>query len=132
MDYIASTYQNCKDRKLMSSMSSSTITPEILVAYSQCPRKAFLLLCTDERGMPHEYLRILEQQKRLNQVNYLHTLNMLKQPSLEVQSHIINDLNLNSAWRTCLPSMASSATSCVVCSTSVKTESKCSVVARYC
>ncbi len=41
--------------------------------------------------MPHEYLRILEQQKRLNQVNYLHTLNMLKQPSLEVQSHIIND-----------------------------------------
>lgn len=75
----------------MSSMSSSTITPEILVAYSQCPRKAFLLLCTDERGMPHEYLRILEQQKRLNQVNYLHTLNMLKQPSLEVQSHIIND-----------------------------------------
>ena len=45
--------------------------------------------------MPHEYLRILEQQKRLNQVNYLHMLNMLKQPSLEVQSHIINDLNLN-------------------------------------
>ncbi|TMD94444.1 MAG: hypothetical protein E6I79_02480 [Chloroflexi bacterium] len=80
----------------------------------------------------YEYLRILEQQKRLNQVNYLHTLNMLKQPSLEVQSHITNDLNLNSAWHTCLPSMASSATSCVVCSTSVKTESKCSVVARYC
>jgi len=75
----------------MSSMSSSTITPEILVAYSQCPRKAFLLLCTDERGMPHEYLRILEQQKRLNQVNYLHTLNMLKQPSLDVQSPIIID-----------------------------------------
>src|SRR5437899_8020479 len=95
MDYIASTYQNCKDRKLMSSMSSSTITPEIVVAYSQCPRKAFLLLCTDEQGMSHEYMRILEKQKRINQVNYLHTLNMLKQSSLEVQPHIINDLNFN-------------------------------------
>src|SRR5437016_10539900 len=93
MDYIASTYQNCKDRKLMSSMSSSTITPEILVAYSQCPRKAFLLLCTDEQGTPHEYLRILEQQKRLNQVNYLHTFNASKQVSLEVSSHLVSDLH---------------------------------------
>src|SRR5437016_12629273 len=92
MDYIASTYQNCKDRKLMSSMSSSTITPEILVAYSQCPRKAFLLLYTDERGMPHEYLRILEQQKRLNQINYLRVLNALKPTSLEEKSYTPNDL----------------------------------------
>src|SRR5947209_13805591 len=73
----------------------NTITSEILVAYSQCSRKAFLLLCTDEQGIPHEYLRILEQQKRLNQVNYLHILNTLKHSFLELQSRIINDLNLN-------------------------------------
>ena len=74
-------------------MRNSTITAEILVAYSQCPRKAFLLLCTDEQGTPHEYVRILEQQKRLNQNNYLHTLNAIKQPFLEVPPHLIHDLN---------------------------------------
>src|SRR5947207_15816453 len=70
----------------------NTITPEIVVAYSQCPRKAFLLLCTDEQGTPHEYTRILEQQKRLNQVNYLQALTTLKQSSLDVQPRVVNAL----------------------------------------
>ena len=70
----------------------TTITSEILVAYSQCPRKAFLLLCTDEQGIPHEYMRILEQQKRRNQINYIHALNALKQTSLEEKSQIVTDL----------------------------------------
>ena len=68
----------------------NTITSEILVAYSQCSRKAFLLLCTDEPGIPHEYMRILEQQKRRNQINYMHAL---EQPSLEEKSHPVTDLN---------------------------------------
>lgn len=68
----------------------NTITSEILVAYSQCPRKAFLLLSTDEPGIPHEYMRILEQQKILNQINYMHAL---KQTSLEEKSHLVTDLN---------------------------------------
>src|SRR3989442_6000063 len=68
----------------------NTITSEIVVAYSQCPRKAFLLLCTEEQGTPHEYLRILEQQKKRNQISYLHTQN---QTSSEQEPHIVNDLN---------------------------------------
>ena len=70
----------------------NTITSEIVVAHSQCPQKAFLLLCTDEQGIPHEYTRILEQQKRLNQINYIHTLQVSKQPSLEEKLHIVTDL----------------------------------------
>jgi len=68
------------------------ITSEIVVAYSQCPQKAFLLLCTAEQGMPHEYTRILERQKQINQTNYLHSLNVLTQTSLEEESQIITDL----------------------------------------
>lgn len=70
----------------------NAITSEIVVAYSQCPRKAFLLLCTDEQGMPHEYMRLLEQQKSLNQTNYLSKLNILNQISLEEKSHSFTDL----------------------------------------
>jgi len=70
----------------------NAITSEIVVAYSQCPRKAFLLLCTDEQGMPHEYMRMLEQQKTRNHINYLHTLNALNQTSVEAKSRIVTDL----------------------------------------
>src|SRR5438132_373930 len=73
-------------------MHNSRITSEIVVAYSQCPRKGFLLLCTDEQGTPHEYTRILEQQKEFNQVNYLQMLNALKPTSLEEKSHVVNNL----------------------------------------
>ena len=70
-------------------MPKSRITSETVIAYSQCPQKAFLLLCTDEQGTPHEYMRILEQQKELNRINYIR---VLKQPSPEVPSHIVSDL----------------------------------------
>ena len=67
----------------------NAITSEIVVAYSLCPRKAFLLLCTDEQGMLHEYIRLLEQQKSLNQTNYLRMLNVLNQISLE-ENYIVS------------------------------------------
>ena len=70
----------------------NAITSEIVVAYSQCPRKAFLLLCTDEQGMLHEYMCILEPQKSLHQNNYMNMLNVLKQTSLEEKSHCVTDL----------------------------------------
>lgn len=70
----------------------NAITSEIVVAYSLCPRKAYLLLCTDEQGMPHEYMCILEQQKSLNQINHLSMLNVLNQTSLEEKSHCVADL----------------------------------------
>ncbi len=68
------------------------IRSEIVIAYSQCPRKAFLLLCTDEQGMPHEYMRMLEQQKIHNRINYIQALNALNQTSVEEKSHGVTDL----------------------------------------
>ena len=50
------------------------ITSEIVVAYSLCPRKAFLLLEGKEKGTPHEYVEILEEQRRQNRDDYLNTL----------------------------------------------------------
>ena len=41
------------------------ITSEIVVGYSQCPYKAYLLLCTSKRGSQHEYIQILEKQRQI-------------------------------------------------------------------
>ncbi|HJT57565.1 MAG TPA: IS66 family transposase [Ktedonobacteraceae bacterium] len=70
-------------------MDRQIITSEVVVAYTQCPRKAFLLLCTDEEGVPHEYVRTLEQQKSCNLDRYLQTLN---QSSHTGDSQLITDL----------------------------------------
>jgi hypothetical protein len=50
------------------------ITTDIVVAYSQCPRKAYLLLFSPDKGEPHEYIQILEQQRCENQKRYLDRL----------------------------------------------------------
>jgi predicted RecB family nuclease len=47
------------------------ITSEIFVAYSQCPRKAFLLLFSEDKGKPHDYPLILEERCQNNRVQYL-------------------------------------------------------------
>jgi predicted RecB family nuclease len=73
-------------------MHKNRITSEIVVAYSQCPQKAFLLLCTDEQGTPHEYMRVLDQQKERSRTNYIDAFKALKQASLEEPSHLGNDL----------------------------------------
>ena len=52
----------------------NAITSEIVVAYSLCPQKAFLLLCTEEKGTFHEYEQILQQQKLATQNQFLTTL----------------------------------------------------------
>jgi predicted RecB family nuclease len=52
------------------------ISTDIAVAYTLCPRKAFLLLCTDEQATPHDYLSILAEERRLNQVRYLRGLKL--------------------------------------------------------
>jgi hypothetical protein len=51
-----------------------TITTEIVVAYAQCPRKAFLLLFSSDKGEPHEYVQILQQQRCKNQERFLDCL----------------------------------------------------------
>ena len=47
------------------------ITSEIFVAYSQCPRKAFLLLFSEDKGKPHDYPLILEERRENNRAQYL-------------------------------------------------------------
>jgi hypothetical protein len=50
------------------------ITPDVAVAYTLCPRKAHLLLCTDEQGAPHDYPGILAADQRRNQASYFNGL----------------------------------------------------------
>jgi predicted RecB family nuclease len=50
------------------------ITSEVVVAYSQCPRKAYLLLFSPDKGEPHEYVQILEQEQRDNHERYIDRL----------------------------------------------------------
>lgn len=46
------------------------ITAELVIASAHCPRKGFLLSCTDEQGIEHEYVTLLEQQKKHNQARF--------------------------------------------------------------
>ena len=52
------------------------VTSEILVAYTQCKLKAYLLLCTDKKGVAHEYTLILEEESRKNKEKYLQNLKL--------------------------------------------------------
>jgi predicted RecB family nuclease len=67
---------------------SRTITSEILVAYSQCPRKAFLLLCAEEKGIPHEYVQILQQKRDDNQNKHIE---VLKHSYADVHPYTMNN-----------------------------------------
>ena len=60
-----------------------TITSEVVVAYAQCPRKAYLLLFSPDKAEPHEYEGILREKTRMNRVAYLTTLRHEK-PRLRV------------------------------------------------
>ena len=50
------------------------ITSDIVVAYAQCPRKAYKLLYTDTQGIPHAYLAILAEEARKNRANHVQKL----------------------------------------------------------
>src|SRR5215510_3863330 len=69
------------------------ITADIVVAYSQCPRKAYLLLFSPDKGEPHEYVQILEQQQCANQERYL---NRLQQTHADVQPYSVENLRKGS------------------------------------
>src|SRR6266568_1537576 len=69
------------------------ITADIVVAYSQCPRKAYLLLFSPDKGEPHEYVQILEQQRCENQERYL---NHLQQTHADVQPYAVEHLRKGS------------------------------------
>ncbi|HEX2241658.1 MAG TPA: TM0106 family RecB-like putative nuclease [Gammaproteobacteria bacterium] len=48
-----------------------TITSDVMVASTQCTRKAHLLLFSPDKGKPHEYTGILAQQRREHQERYI-------------------------------------------------------------
>jgi hypothetical protein len=66
-----------------------TITTDIVVAYAQCPRKAYLLLFSPDKGEPHEYVQILEQQRQANQERYI---DHLQQTHADVQPYSVENL----------------------------------------
>ncbi|MDJ0898568.1 MAG: IS66 family transposase [Xenococcus sp. MO_188.B8] len=69
-------------------MSNSIITSEILVAYSQCPRKAFLLLFAEDKGLSNEYMQVLEQKKNNNRTKYIDFL----RKSFQIEAYSQNAL----------------------------------------
>ena len=71
-----------------------TITSEVVVAYAQCPRKAYLLLFSPAQGEPHEYVRILERQQGENHERYL---DRLKQKHADVPPYTAETLRNGSA-----------------------------------
>jgi predicted RecB family nuclease len=50
---------------------TTPFTSEVVVAHSQCPRKAYLLLYGGSPGQPHEYRRILNRRADANRESYL-------------------------------------------------------------
>lgn len=65
---------------------TGNITHEIVVAYSQCPLKAFLLLRSEDHGKPHEYERLIDEHTQRNRTRYR---NILKEK--HVDTHLDND-----------------------------------------
>ena len=47
------------EERILDAFRSKAICTEVVSSYSHCPRKAFLLHCTEERGTPHEYVNAL-------------------------------------------------------------------------
>ena len=68
---------------------TDTITSEIIEAYSQCPRKAFLILYTDEKAVPHDYVLILERLRSINRLKYMSALG---QQNLDIGSYAVDGL----------------------------------------
>jgi predicted RecB family nuclease len=67
-----------------------TITSEVVLAYAQCPRKAYLLLFSPDQGDPHEYVRMLERQRRDHRTRYL---DRLQQQHVDVQPYTVENLH---------------------------------------
>jgi predicted RecB family nuclease len=55
-------------------MHTKVIRAEVVSAYSHCPRKAFLIHCTEDRGTPNDYACMLEERASANRASYLATL----------------------------------------------------------
>jgi predicted RecB family nuclease len=59
------------------------ITSEVVVAYSQCPYKAFLILRSGGQEIQHEYEQLIEKKAHQNRIQYL---NFIKQKYPDVRT----------------------------------------------
>jgi hypothetical protein len=64
------------------------------VAYSQCPRKAFLLLFAEDKGASNEYIQILEQRKNKNRAKYIDSL----RKSFQIEAYSQNALYMENDY----------------------------------
>src|ERR1700722_12247088 len=55
-------------------MHTKVIRADVVSAYSHCPRKAFLLHCSEDRGTPNDYACILEERESANRASYMAAL----------------------------------------------------------
>src|ERR1039457_1334124 len=55
-------------------MNTKVVRAEVVSAYSHCPRKAFLLHCTEDPGTPNDYACMLEERASANRASYFATL----------------------------------------------------------
>src|SRR5215472_7330147 len=76
---------------MSTTIRNKVIHAEVMSAYSHCPRKAFLLHCTEDRGAPNQYECLLEERVRANRTSYLATL---QQASTSICSY--SDTNMSS------------------------------------
>ena len=66
------------------------IHSEVVSAYSHCPRKAFLLHCTEDRGTPSDYSCILDRRASANRASYLATLQRTNTPTCSYKDRTIS------------------------------------------
>lgn len=78
-------------------MKNNRITSNVLLAYSQCPRQAFFLLFTEEKGTPHEYTKTIKKQKQNNQAEYI---SVLKQKNYTVNLYEAKEQDSNNDFLT--------------------------------
>ena len=50
---------------------SGSITSQAVVAFSQCPRKAFFVLRGEPKGQPHELQQVFGERAAANRSSYL-------------------------------------------------------------
>ena len=77
------------------------ITSEVVVAYAQCPRKAYLLLFSPDKGEPQEYVELLKQQRCIHQERYI---DHLKHTHPDVEPYSVENLRKGSKmWQVSYP-----------------------------
>lgn len=81
-------------------LSDISITSELVVAYSQCPFKAYLLLFSDDKGMPHDYTRVLNSKQYVHRHQYLEHFKLerkeakLYSPDLFQKTHLLVEASI--------------------------------------